>query len=251
MMQDTPIVNIEWDFNGLNPEVDFHGLKSLIKQLYGVDHELVELSALTDLILSQAEHVGTAVKCDGEENDPFAFISVLGVNQHNENDAIKSLLAYLRARLSTNQQISNILQLRPDVKLGLLFSERLINMPHQVVPPMYEMLEKELNLGGPDFAFTHLLIISRTYTEVQSALDAEDDRPQKKQKAKKQAELMYFHAEDEVLRKHALADEGFEYQRQMMLALVIPAEHSKRWATSHKDMPYCLMLPSLQLWCKL
>ncbi|QIW99343.1 hypothetical protein AMS68_004861 [Peltaster fructicola] len=211
---DDSMINVDFEFFGLNPEVDFHGLKTLMKQLFDIDNELIELSQLADLILSQADHVGTGVKCDGEESDAYSFITVLNVSQHRDHAAIKPLLQYLDSRLTSNKEISSTLQPQTNIRLGLILSERLINMPHQVVPPMYNMLQKEMSLGGADFQFTHLLLISKTYTEVQSELDAKEDRPQKKARAGKSTELFYFHPEDEILLKHAIADQPFQYQKE-------------------------------------
>lgn len=212
--QDMSIVDVDLEFNGFNPDVDFLGLKTLLKQLFDVDNELIELSQLADLILSQAEHVGTAVKCDGEESDPYSFITVVNANQHRDHSAIKGLLAYLKSRASTNTQISKALDLPTGTRLGLILSERLINMPHQVVPPMYTMLQKEMAASQDNFSFTHLLVISKAYTELASSLDAEDNRPNKKAKAGKSSETFFFHPEDEVFRKHAITEQGYKYKTE-------------------------------------
>jgi protein BCP1 len=63
------------------------------------------------------------------------------------------------------------------------------------------------------YNFTHYLILSKTYEEIQSALPAMDEQPRsKKQKGGKAGgETFYFHPEDEVLHKHALGWASFEY----------------------------------------
>lgn len=97
-------------------------------------------------------------------------------------------------------------------------TERLLNMPSEIVPPMYTMLLEEITWAleeNEPYAFTHYLILSKTYHEIHSALDAEStERPKKKSKSSKNGgdgELFYFHPEDEVLQKHAEAYGGFEY----------------------------------------
>jgi protein BCP1 len=62
--------------------VDFLALKRLIIQQFQSDAQLVLPSEFADLILS-AKAPGTTVKCDGEESDPYAFLSVvdLGANR--------------------------------------------------------------------------------------------------------------------------------------------------------------------------
>lgn len=99
--------------------------------------------------------------------------------------------------------------------VGLILTDRLINVPSEVVPPMYTMLLEEIEWALQEkepYNFSHYLILSKTYTEIESKLDAEDDRPKKKKKAAGGAfQTMYFHPEDEILQKHALCSGGFDY----------------------------------------
>jgi protein BCP1 len=94
-------------------------------------------------------------------------------------------------------------------EVGLILTERMINMPAEVAPPMYKMLHEEITWAIEDnepYNFTHYLILSKTYCEVQSKLDQEADRPKKKQRADDmQPENFYFHIEDPTLHKHAAA----------------------------------------------
>ena len=74
------IINVDFDF--FDPkESDFHSIKTLLRQLFSSDSEFFELSELTELIVNQPS-VGTTVKVDGSESDPFAFLTVLNVNEH-------------------------------------------------------------------------------------------------------------------------------------------------------------------------
>lgn len=84
---------------------------------------------------------------------------------------------------------------------------------------MYTMLLEEIQWAleeNEPYQFTHYLIISKTYEEVESKLDMEEDRPQKKKKkaAGNKPELFYFHPEDEVLQKHALCHGTYPYTHQ-------------------------------------
>jgi protein BCP1 len=59
--------------------------------------------------------------------------------------------------------------LAPDASshVGFVFSERLVNMPVEVVPHMYRMLADEMQWAcddGEPYNFSHLLMLSRTYT---------------------------------------------------------------------------------------
>ncbi len=88
-------------------------------------------------------------------------------------------------------------------------------MPSQIVPPMYTMLLEEMLWAieaKEPYTFSHYLILSKRYKEVESKLDLEDNRPQKKKRKEgKDAEVFFFHPEDEILQKHALATYDFDY----------------------------------------
>lgn len=74
-------VNVDFEWFDPQPAVDFHGIRNLLRQLLDNDAQLFDLSALTDLILSQPL-LGSTVKVDGNEGDPYAFLTVLNLQQH-------------------------------------------------------------------------------------------------------------------------------------------------------------------------
>ena len=80
-IQDTDMLDVEFEWFDPQPEVDFHGLKTLLRQLLDVDSQLVDTSALADLILAQPL-LGSTVKVDGNETDPYAFLSVINLQEH-------------------------------------------------------------------------------------------------------------------------------------------------------------------------
>ncbi|KAH0541292.1 Mss4p nuclear export [Glutinoglossum americanum] len=215
---DDDTVNVDFEWFDPQPEHDFHGLKTLLRQLLDVDAQLFDLSALADLILSQ-QLLGSTVKVEGNESDPYAFLTVLNLHEHREKQVIKDLTKYLVQKSSTNSTLSDILQtilsLDSGLEIGLILTERVINIPPEVVPPMYTMLLEEIQWALEEkepYKFSHYLIVSRAYTEVVSTLDQEDNRPQKKNKSHKgEKELFYFHPEDEILQRHALVFGNFEY----------------------------------------
>lgn len=210
---DTLDIEFEW-FDPL-PEIDFHGIKTLLQQLFDVDAHMLDLSAITDLILSQPL-LGSTVKVDGKETDAYAFLSVVNLATHAEKQYIQSLIQYLRTKANSNPglgKLSELLAQDPVPSIGLVLTERLINVPAETVPPMYTMLTEEIQWAVEEkepYQFEYYLVLSKTYTEVASALDEEDDRPKKKKKAVR-PEVLYFHPEDEVLQRHALCYGGYNY----------------------------------------
>ncbi|EGC46823.1 conserved hypothetical protein [Histoplasma capsulatum var. duboisii H88] len=219
--EEMDIVNVDFEWFDPQPAVDFHGLRNLLRQLLDNDAQLFDLSALTDLILSQPL-LGSTVKVDGNECDPFAFLTVLNLQQHKDVPVIQDLTSYLQRKSASSSLLSHLDNLlsQPSVPaIGLILTERLINIPAEVVSPMYTMLLEEIAWAleeNEPYNFTHYLILSRTYEEVKSKLDEEEDRPQKKKKkaAEERNDIFYFHAEDELLQKHALCYGGYQYSRQ-------------------------------------
>ncbi|PYH82578.1 hypothetical protein BO82DRAFT_431509 [Aspergillus uvarum CBS 121591] len=218
--EDIDMVNVDFEWFDPDPEVDFHGLKNLLRQLFDNDAQDLDMSALSDLILSQA-WMGSTIKTDGKESDPYAFLTVLNLQEHKDKPIIQSLTRYLHQKATTNPALHPLVPLlsaaQPQ-KVGLILTERLINMPAEVVPPMYTMLQQEIAhavADGEPFDFSHYLLVSKTYEEVQSKLDMEESRPQKKGKRSSgKTDRFFFHPEDEVLEKHALCAGSFEYSRK-------------------------------------
>ena len=132
------------------------------------------------------------------------------------------LTQYLKGKSNSKpelQQLATMLSQSPVPAIGLVLTDRLINVPSEVVPPMYNMLLEEIEWALQEkepYNFTHYLILSKTYTEIESKLDAEEDRPKKKKKAAAGGtfDTMYFHPEDEIFQKHALCSGGFDYSTQ-------------------------------------
>ncbi|KLU82591.1 hypothetical protein MAPG_01663 [Magnaporthiopsis poae ATCC 64411] len=221
---DFDVVNVEFEWFNFDPEIDFHGVKALLRQLFDVDSQLFDSSALAGLILAQ-HTIGSTVKVDGKETDAYAFLTVLNLHEHREKPAVAALVKYIgeKAQQASSKALAaTVPELLPSGgpdggnkhAVGLVLADRLINMPSEIVPPMYRLLVDEIEAAVEDkepYEFSHYLIISKTYTEVESNLEMETER--KKKKAKEEAPFFYFHAEDEVLQKHALAYGSYPYSR--------------------------------------
>ena len=90
-------------------------------------------------------------------------------------------------------------------------------MPHEIVAPSYKMLQEEIQWALDEkepYAFTHYLVLSKVYQEVESSLPPTDQPPSKKKKAAtgSDRDIFYFHPEDEVLQKHAMGYGSFEFE---------------------------------------
>lgn len=215
------ILNVDFELFNYDPEIDFHGVKTLLRQLFDMDATLLDLSALSDLIVRQ-NTIGSTCKVDDKANDAYAFLTVLKAQIRPAGDkSIAQLVEYLveKARTSGDEKLAGVVPdlLRApadsDTQVGLVLADRLINMPTEIVPPMWKMMIEEIEAAvedGEPYKFTHYLVVSRTYEEVESNLD-QDKRRNKK--AKEEAGTFYFHPEDEELRKHATVAGSFAYTK--------------------------------------
>ena len=130
------------------------------------------------------------------------------------------MITYIKARAkgcTALSELDSLVQGFNNARVGLILTERLVNIPSEVVPPMYKMLLEEISWAIEEkepYDFTHYLILSKTYREIASALDQEDAPKSKKQrKASKKgsSEVFYFHPEDEVLQRYASGFASYEY----------------------------------------
>jgi protein BCP1 len=79
------VVNVDFEWFNFDPEVDFHGTKTLLRQLFDVDANLFNMSALADLVLSQPT-IGSTIKVDGKANDAYALLTVLNTAVHQDKE---------------------------------------------------------------------------------------------------------------------------------------------------------------------
>ncbi|KAF7356737.1 N-acetyltransferase domain-containing protein [Mycena venus] len=222
---DVSFVDVDFDFFDPNPNIDYHAFKRLLTQLFQRDADRFDLASLTDLILSQPT-VGTTIKTDGLESDPYALLTVLNMHVHQAHPAIAALAAYFLEKTAQidpafNATLATLFR-GQDTQVGLVLCERLVNMPVQTVPPMYRMLSDEIKWALADsepYAFTHLLFVSRAYHLSDAEEEALANRApagKSSKKAKKQKGpqppaqgrppdgVYSFHPEDACIEEHAL-----------------------------------------------
>ncbi|CAK7233027.1 Mss4p nuclear export [Sporothrix curviconia] len=239
--EDFDVVNVEFEWFNFDSEVDFHGTKTLLRQLLDVDAALFDVSGLADCILAQST-IGSTVKVDGKSNDAYALLTALSLREQRENAAVAQLTKYLAEKAAATPALASLEALLTEQAsgpseagkphIGLILSERLINMPAEIAPPLYTMLIDEVEAAvedGEPYQFTHYLILSKSYQEVQSdiamVVDDDDDDDEgnsgkgKRKKAKTSGggastdTFFYFHPEDEVFRKHAVTSGTFPYTK--------------------------------------
>lgn len=214
--EDMDIINVDFELFNYDKDIDFHGVKTLLRQLFDADAQLFDLSGLSDMIIEQ-NTIGSTCKVDDKANDAYAFLTVLNAWEHRDKKPVAQLIEYLSDKASKEPTLSAAL---PELfssgkaQVGIVLSERLINMPAEVIPPMWNMMIEEIQDAVDDkepYEFTHYLVVSRAYVEVESSLDQEE---QKRKRARDEKGLQYFHPEDEEMRKHALGAATYAYTKE-------------------------------------
>ncbi|KAI8362598.1 p21-C-terminal region-binding protein-domain-containing protein [Blakeslea trispora] len=210
------IVDVDFDF--YNPDdIDYHALKKLLGQLFSSDAELIQLGDMADIIIEENQ-VGTTVKVDDQKSDPYAILSIINMHQHKQKEGIKQLCSYLSNKCPKKNEslaIKKILSLASeDQHLGWVVSERFINMPVEIMAPMYSMLQEELKKAVEEkepYVFEWYMFISKTYKEVASTVDEEEEEPQQKKAKTVDSETFYFQSEDEIIAKYAEHQFDFKF----------------------------------------
>lgn len=201
-----------------------------MKQTFGPDHEYINLSTVSDLIISTPQ-IGCTVKIDHVEEDakdPYALCAV--VNCSSKNEGVTQIVQYLMKKCEKNTIVCARLEklFKKSVGgIGLLFTERLLNMPPQIFPNMLRITLQEIDSAAQKdslYKFDYFLLISKVYNEVESLLD-EDGTEKEIQQPKKKTKMvsvdlihklnsfLYFQPEDEVFEKHAEAVVDFKFSK--------------------------------------
>ncbi|KAI8912725.1 p21-C-terminal region-binding protein-domain-containing protein [Gorgonomyces haynaldii] len=179
-------VDVDFEFAEIK-EIDYQGIKTLLKQLFTTLD--LDLHLLSDLIVEQPK--GTIVKV--EDSDPYCLSTILDF----KHKALTRLKNFLKSK---NSKITEYLD-----NAGFLVNERLINMPPQLVPPLFKLLLDEFKQE-----FKYLVMVIKVYRQIESnASDDEDEKPKKK-KQKKDESIYYFQPEDEYIEEHAVF--SFDYK---------------------------------------
>ncbi|KAJ2828843.1 Mss4p nuclear export [Coemansia furcata] len=206
------IVDVDFEFFDPKP-IDFHAMKRMLMSAFGDDAEDFSLSALVDLILSQ-NTIGSTVKFEGDD-DPYAFLTVLNMHAHADKEPIRQIKDYLLKKAEKRGSSAKLSEIFDGPgHVGLLLSERVVNMPPQVVAPMLKMLVEELEWAvadGEPYDFEHYVLLAPMYRETEAADD---------EGVKRTAPVIdaYAHAEDEFIEEFAGTKFDYKFSRSKRVA---------------------------------
>ncbi|XP_020530217.1 protein BCCIP homolog isoform X2 [Amborella trichopoda] len=141
------VMNVDLEFFYPKPD-DFHGLKILLNNY--LDVKVWDLSGFVDLILGQTT-VGTVVK-PGDDGAPFGVISAINLERYKDHRCIVDLKSFL-LDVCHEKSISSQLKIflgEQAQGVGLLVSQRVVNLPLEILPPLYDSLFDEVSWATED-----------------------------------------------------------------------------------------------------
>ncbi|XP_064382422.1 protein BCCIP homolog [Halichondria panicea] len=219
---------IHVDFEAFSiSEDDFHGIRCLLKQSFAGSS--VDVSALTDLIIKQADHIGSSIKvCDddnadsaggspsasgGDDECVFGVTTLVHLNYHKASDCVKQIkeLLLTQCKSHADSMLLRLSQILTE-SVGLVINERLLNIPAEIASPMLNSLLIELKESSQkhpqQFACKYCIVITRS--NIQPTVTPRK-RHFKKRKDKKQASVesgnstpTFDYVECEVLQEECL-----------------------------------------------
>ncbi|XP_010506377.1 PREDICTED: protein BCCIP homolog [Camelina sativa] len=165
--------DVQADFEFFDPKLtDFHGVKTLLQNY--LDDKEWDLSSFVDLILEQTT-VGTVVKvADDEDESVFAVVTALNLARYKDNKCFSEVKEFLR-KVCSEKNITKDLEMLLEKKaqdVGLLVSQRVMNLPPQLLPPLYDGLFDEVSWATEDeptgelrrsFRFKSYLLVTKIY----------------------------------------------------------------------------------------
>jgi len=186
---------IQVEFEARTPEErDLPGIISLLRQCFRGSDE-IDVSALARFVMKQRS-VGSVVtqspvtddddddeELGGHDGEVFGLATIVRLR---ETEVADQIIRYLTKSVTASDprgQLSRLLS-SPDIDIGLIISERIINMPPQISVPLYQTLSNEVRKARAKnlpFNFTHYLLISKVLLP-----------------SVEQAGVMYANAEEEV-----------------------------------------------------
>lgn len=213
--QEVEMVQADFEFFDPKPG-DFHGVKLLLQNY--LDDKPWDLSGFVDLILEQTT-VGTVVKSGGQDEEEegdddggdddeglYGVISALNLGRYAGHRCIKELKEFLLqvcSDESTKKKLKLLLEQQAS-DIGLLVSQRFVNCPYQLVPPLYDALFDEVSWATEDeptqelqdsFRFKCYILVTRIF----------ENKNVNQRKAKQSQDcdqpVIYVKAEDEIFRE--------------------------------------------------
>ena len=171
--------HIDVDFEFFNPgEEDFHGIKALLNN-YVEDEPQWHGSDLVEAII--ASPMGSVIKC-GSDEDVIGVASILRISESNlgMQDVKNFSLKFCPDDLKNDLERAWTAE---SATTGLLISERLINCPPQLAPPLMKSLMEEMDQAS--LSLQNVLFVTKAFLDPTVQMETKhNQKREKKQKIK-------------------------------------------------------------------
>lgn len=235
-------LQVEFSFFDPRPE-DYHSMRALLAGGATLPQG-IDPGGFADLLSEQAA-VGTLVKGETIDTDVYGFMSAIGLQEHAKVRCVQQLTASVLKRLPDAAAIGALRGWLADAKapLGLIVSERFVNMPPQLLPNLVDALVQDIDWAVQNaddkaerdgFKFRRLLLLASVRLPKPGAgslprAASPAGKPSKKQAVAAAAlpsGAEYCRVDEECLAQQAEAAHllnGTGRERQMLLVLRLDA----------------------------
>lgn len=182
-------LQVEFSFFDPRSE-DYHAMRAMLSG-GALLPEGIDPGGFADLLSEQAV-VGTLVKGESIDTDLYGFISALSLQQHKETKCVQQLIASILKRLPDAPAREAVRACMQDAQapVGLVVSERFVNMPPQLLPNLVDALLQDIAWAVQHaddkadrlaFRFERLLLLAPIRMPAGKAKKAEPAEPARKQ----------------------------------------------------------------------
>jgi len=196
---DDEIENVEFNFSNIL-ESDYHSLNSLLQPNF--QFEKINVGNLSDFLISQHEDVGTTIRAGDLVFGVFSYVSLThNLKKKEHSPFFDDFLNFLKLKLNSadEKNKSKIMEiLQKNFNLGLIISERVVNLPEETVPPALGLATKEINecreveenSYDKRFDFDYLILISKFVKITEET--RKDNKKMKKDEYIKESNEAYY-----------------------------------------------------------
>eukprot|EP00300_Choanocystis_sp_HF-7_P010018 c16745_g1_i2.p1 GENE.c16745_g1_i2~~c16745_g1_i2.p1 ORF type:complete len:229 (-),score=61.28 c16745_g1_i2:12-698(-) len=209
-------------------ESDYHSIRQFL--LNYLDGKEFDVSGLTNTIVEQVE-VGTNICV--EEDETLGFVTAL---PHGDDTCFQQLKDFVLSKAPNN--LRDDLAAVMDTSLGWVISERILNLPAIIAPPLVQCLVDDIAWACQNaqdkskFKFRKFLILARAQPpQSRNSTPSSGQRKKKRQKrAQPEADssMSFVHIEESVMFDHAQFSFTFECSRagipMRRVCMVVDAE---------------------------
>eukprot|EP01083_Nonionella_stella_P194344 716849_1 len=216
-------INVDFNFFDPRPR-DWHATKQFLMRY--LDNSELDSSELAEIITKQAS-LGTFIKNGDIDSDPLGFVTAISLKQHESTKCVRQIKKYIYAHAKEHKK--EILEVLNRSDTALVISERIVNLPDELSPPLLSALDKdmawakenELDHVRMHFNFKNVVLISRCFQKSKEESTSSSNDGQVVAKRRKTAQT------DDKFEYYRFEEELFEKESSISFSFGVPAHTSE------------------------